>query len=219
MCSTWYDCHVIICTYMHMYNTCTHLLIICIWWIHTFVDETHSIHHIILPSPSLALYSYVGLMCNVKSERQYYHQQDVIVLFCESTLRWDPETVWLHYPVYRCTNTTHDQLQWYFVTIRAFIAICTMGQTHTLVGYVRMTSCTNDCIGADGKVHTHKSRAFFLWTCTKWWLPIHSCMHEHEYCPIVARDTGHWLAVVHSCSHVNTASMCRNINASTNVWL
>lgn len=32
-------------------------------------------------------FRYVGLMCNVKSERQYYHQQDVIVLFCESTLR------------------------------------------------------------------------------------------------------------------------------------
>ncbi|CAI8050700.1 Lateral signaling target protein 2 homolog [Geodia barretti] len=32
-------------------------------------------------------FRYVGLMCSVKSERQYYHQQDVIVLFCESTLR------------------------------------------------------------------------------------------------------------------------------------
>ena len=33
-------------------------------------------------------YRYVGLMCNVKSEEQYYHQQDVVVLFCESTLRY-----------------------------------------------------------------------------------------------------------------------------------
>jgi len=30
---------------------------------------------------------YISLMCTVKSEVQYYHQQDVVVLFCESTLR------------------------------------------------------------------------------------------------------------------------------------
>ncbi len=34
------------------------------------------------------IYRYVGLMCNVKSELQYLHQQDVVVLFCESTLRY-----------------------------------------------------------------------------------------------------------------------------------
>ena len=27
-------------------------------------------------------------MCNVKSELQYHQQQDVVVLFCESTLRY-----------------------------------------------------------------------------------------------------------------------------------
>ena len=67
------------------------------------------------PSPPSPSYSYVGLMCNVKSERQYYHQQDVIVLFCESTLRWE-ETARLHCPVYRRIDATHDQLQWYFTS-------------------------------------------------------------------------------------------------------
>ena len=31
---------------------------------------------------------YVSLMCSVQSETQYYQQQDIVVMFCESTLRY-----------------------------------------------------------------------------------------------------------------------------------
>jgi len=50
------------------------------------------------------MHRYVSLMCDVKSEEQYYQQQDVVVLFSESTLRY------VHTHTYKSQNSQNHSI-------------------------------------------------------------------------------------------------------------
>jgi len=69
-----------------------------------YTMHTHTHTHPTLPTLPTHMHRYVSLMCDVKSEEQYYQQQDVVVLFSESTLRY------VHTHTYKSQNSQNHSI-------------------------------------------------------------------------------------------------------------